>query len=431
MIKKLLLGSIVTTLALANTTTADLAMEHYKNKEYAKALEKFEQISSFTASSGVDFYIGRSHYELGNYDQALVAYDRFLINNPQHKRAQLEVAQTYFKLGAYEQALERFQTLMSDPQIPEVVKRNIQLRIGAIKERLTPHNYRMSATFGIGYDTNIHNATDADSYDAFIPGLGTIPLTPQDKEESFFYDAAFTLNHIYTQSDDMALQNSVTLYHRQFKEDSSKTTSMLSLATAPVFKYNGANLMLRLGYDHVWYDSSSYLDVLSITPSFSKPFDDNKLYNVSLKVAKKLFHSDCSSRDATLYELSNRLLIQTKDYGVFGFDLIAAQEQRDNPQRTDISKNQYTLALTNSYNITQSLNLRSSISYSDTKYKYKSPFFLSKRDDERYNYGLNLGYRYNNQITVGTSYNYIKQNSSHAPYDYDKSVIRSYLNYTF
>lgn len=431
MIKKLLLTSTIATIGFSNSSAIiNEAMQYYKNKNYTKALQEFEKIATYKSSSGVDFYIGRSYYELGQYEKALSAYDRFLINNPQHKRAQLEVAQTYYKLKMYDEALGIFNTLLNDPSLPEVVKQNIQLRVASIKSKITKHNLKTSIIMGFGYDDNINNNTDAASYNVNI-GDFTVPIS-SDRKDSFFYDTGLLFNHIYSHSELFALKNNVTLYHQNYERDTSKELTLISLNTAPVLRVFDSNIMLKFGYDHIWYSGDNYLDTFYFTPSISKAFGTNKMYHAALKIAKKDFTDAYENKDSLYYELKNRYMFQTKNYGIFTLDLTLSKEERDKGVDPNISHNKFLLSIFNSYDLTKDITLTSSMNYSEANYKHQDPSFSdTKREDEKYNLGLNMSYKYSKNTTVGLSYNYIDQSSNHKAYDYDKQIVKSYLQYSF
>jgi len=432
MIKKLLLLTMLAAFAFANVQTRiDIAMMQYKNKEYEKALQSFLAIAEQTQNSGIDFYIGRSYYELGNYEQALAAYDRFLINNPNHKRVQLEIAQTYMMLGLHKQAKAIFETFLKDKDVPQSVKDNIQKRLVLI-ENSSKHSYTLTLLAAIGYDSNIDNTTNHNSYSVYIPAFDTnFNISPSKKRDSFTYEGGIQLNHLYNVDTNLALKTNASAYYQEYERDSNKKTSVVSLNSAPIFHIGSSQLMFNVGYDHVWYQSRNYLDALSFTPKLSTKLEDNWLYEIFLKLTKKDFYDRYDDRDSMQYELSNKFVHATNSLGVFGFQAILGQEQRDKSLRTDVSKDYSIIRVTNTYAITKSLDLGTNITYSQTKYKHRDRNFLSKRDDERYNFGLNLGYRFNKETTFGISYNHIKQDSNHAPFDYDKNVAKTYLYYTF
>ena len=83
-------------------------IEYFKNNNYKLAIDEFTKISDYKQSASVDFYLARSYYELGMYEKALIVYERILINEPENKRVQLEIAQCYLMLDSLEIAKVSF-----------------------------------------------------------------------------------------------------------------------------------------------------------------------------------------------------------------------------------------------------------------------------------------------------------------------------------
>ncbi len=437
--KKVLLSvAVVSSLLLANETQnisqtiIKKAMQSYQNKNYKIALEEFLKIKSFSDSAKVDYYIGRSYYELGDYEQALAAYERVAINEPNNKRVILETAQTYFMLGMYEEARTRFDIILADPTVPEIVKSNILARLNSIDSKTKKHFTNFGLLLGYGFDTNINNTTGIGSYSVYIPQLGTnLNLTPEEEKDSTFQEIGTIFNHIYKHTENITLKNSVTFYTQSYTEENSKDLSLISLSTTPIYTVDKTNYMLTFGFDHIWYGDDAYLNNYYIAPKISHLIKDNLIYEGSVKVTKKDFFEPNSDKNGVSYELSNKIMQQDNRYGIIGLEAILGTEKRTKDTRTDVAKDHLSIKLNHTYKLYSNLSLNSNISYSDIKYKYTDINFLSKRDDEIYSFGVGLSYEYSKQTILGLSYNYTNQNSNHEPFDYDKQVVKTSLYYNF
>lgn len=437
--KKILLSlTVVSSLLLANETQnlsqtiITKAMKSYQNKNYKVALEEFLKIKSFSDSAKVDYYIGRSYYELGDYEQALAAYERVAINEPNNKRVILETAQTYFMLGMYDEARSRFDIILADPTVPEIVKSNILTRLNTIDSKTKKHFTNFGVLVGYGFDTNINNTTGVSSYSVYIPQLTTnLNLTPEKEKDSTFQEIGAVFNHIYKYAENLAFRNGATFYRQVYTEDSSKDLSLISFSTTPIYTVDKTNYMMTFGIDHIWYDDEAYLNNYYIAPKISHLIKDNLIYEGSIKVTQKDFFKPNTNKDSISYELSNKIMQQDNKYGIIGLEAILGTEKRDKNVRTDVSRDYFTLRLNHTYKLSSQISLNSNISYSDVDYKYKDINFLTKRDDEIYNIGVGLSYEYSKQATIGLTYNYTNQNSNHEPFDYDKQVVKTSLYYNF
>lgn len=439
MMKKIVLSIVVaSTLLFANENNTasqallQKAMISYQNKNYKVALEEFVKINESSNNSKIDFYLGRTYYELGDYENALASYERVSINEPNNKRVVLEIAQTYFMLGMYEDSKERFNQMLSDPTIPDIVRNNILSRLETIESKTKKHFLGFSALLGYGFDSNINNTTGIGSYSVYIPQLSTnLNLSPDDKKDSTFAEGGLLLNHVYKHNDTLSFRNGVTFYTQSYTEDDSKDLSLISLNTTPIYNVDKTNYMVTFGYDHIWYNDVAYLNNYYIAPKISHMIQNNLIYEASIKLLEKDFFTPNQDKDSTSYELSNKLMYQNNTFGIFGTEIILGTENEEKEARTDVSKDYFSLKLTHAYKISSLLTLNSNIGFIDTNYKDEDINFVSKREDESYNLGAGLSYEYSKQTTLGLSYNYLNQNSNHEPFEYDKQVVKTYLYYNF
>jgi tetratricopeptide (TPR) repeat protein len=72
----------------------------YKNKKYQDSYNLFKKlfIKDFK-NKNINFFLGLSAFELGLYDEALSAYERILIQDPNALRIKLEYAKTLFAIS--------------------------------------------------------------------------------------------------------------------------------------------------------------------------------------------------------------------------------------------------------------------------------------------------------------------------------------------
>jgi len=103
------------------------ALQVYRNKNYRDAIQKFEALLSTDSRHGLSdncqYWIGESYYDLQNYQQAIVSFEKVFTYPKSNKddSAQLKLAMCYLRLNEKVKAKEEFQKLVRDYPTSEYV----------------------------------------------------------------------------------------------------------------------------------------------------------------------------------------------------------------------------------------------------------------------------------------------------------------------
>lgn len=430
--KKIALLSVLTaSILFSKENVEDIkskGIEYFKSNNYSLAVEEFLKINDYSQSSNIDFYLARSYYELGMDEKALIIFERILINEPDNKRVQLEIAQTYLMLDSYDIAKVSFQELIDDPSIPTVVKSNIEDRLKFIDEKTKKHFFSSTLMFGWGYDDNINNTINVSSYNSNYGVLNR----EGNIVKSTFYETAALFNHIYKYNDDLSFRNGLVFYKQDFTKDATKQLDVMSFNSTPVYQIGDFSYGLIFGIDNVLYGDNRYLNNYSLTPKISYLIDPTKIYETSIKFLSKRFVQETDEKNNSwVYEYQNKIMFQTADFGIFDLSLSLGREIDEKNITTDVSKDYETLSLGDSYRIDEQFSINSSISFSNVNYSDINSLFDTKRKDNIYGFLIGLGYSCNKELSLGLTYNYVNQDSNQTPSDYDKNTIKTSIYYTF
>lgn len=96
------------------------ALNEYKAKNYQNALSDFNELllsdPNNTLSDNCQYWIGECYYGLGNYNQAIVEFEKVFSfpNSNKNDDAQLKLGVTYLRLGDRDQAREEFNRLLTN-----------------------------------------------------------------------------------------------------------------------------------------------------------------------------------------------------------------------------------------------------------------------------------------------------------------------------
>ena len=103
------------------------AYQSYMSRRYRESIQKFEDLlgtnSKHTLSDNCQYWIGESYYGLGNYQQAIVAFQKVFsfTNTNKDTDAQLKLGLCFMKLKDYEKAKLEFQKLIDNYPTSDLV----------------------------------------------------------------------------------------------------------------------------------------------------------------------------------------------------------------------------------------------------------------------------------------------------------------------
>lgn len=409
------------------------ALNSFRNKKYKESYELFNEL--FFNDMGnilVNFYLGRSAYELGKYEFAISAYDRILIVQPDNSRVRLELAQTYMKMDLYAQSIKEFEIVLNDKKIPSQVKKQIESKIRLMKNKQKKHFYNITAMTGILYDSNINATPSTGAFDIYNPTIGsTVTINNSDEEKSSsIYQTVGQFNHKYRYSDNFILSNSVTALQMKYNNHKEKDVQALSLSTTPTYLQDTYKLSLALGFDKINLGHKSYQHNFYINPTYTKMINSSFLYDLGLKFGDVNFDKE-KDKNAHIYELQNSLKYLTKDYGLFSFGLNIGKEKEIKEVRTDIDHKYYTMYITNSYDFMEDYTLLSSLNYKILEYSDNDINFLSKREDKKSDVSISIQKPIFKEILLNVGTTYTHRDSNHASSDYDKYSMKMNLLWNY
>lgn len=405
----------------------------YSQKNYAGALKIFESFKNTPIDpKRLDFYVGRCNYEMQNYEQAMSAYERVLMEDPENLRVRLELAQTLLKLNLLKDAKKEYLYVLEKKEVPQSVKDNINIQLSFIEGKTKKDFVNITAIFGIGYDSNIDNGTDTQEYSVYVPQLNTnIPIRSARQIATLTYEAGAVVSHVRKVNDNFFIKNSATLYMQRYQNYAEKDMQIFSVNTTPTYTKDKNLYSLGLGLDHVWYGNVNFLNNYSLTPKYSYSISSTLLYDIYLKYARKAFYAPNQDKDSDTYELSNKISYINKEYGLFSGELVLGDEKKVKGVRTDVSKKYYAIKALHTYKFSEKLLLNTNINYESNKYQLEDVNFLNKRDDRKMLYSIGLMNISSKKLTLNLNAQYIKNSANQEPFDYDKYVIKSSLYYNF
>jgi tetratricopeptide (TPR) repeat protein len=301
----------------ANTifeTKYNRALELFQKEAFLKAFTAFKELFWVNLEHiDVNFYLGRSAFELDDYDTAIASYERILILDPNHMRTRLEMARTYFKLEMYEQAQVEFDKVLLLP-IPEQVRENINYYISYIEQNRKRSFLNVLVGVGQLSDDNVNNGNEylPESVRSFSDGNSSVVdnssgdiLNPKIADSAIV--ANLNVNYIYDMfgKDGLYLQSGASLYSQSYKEQSQSDVLFTAANVALGVKYGGFTFSVPVTYDALTYGGDKYLSTTSSGLNMGLPMSNSLQLQLNIKQQNKSFVQEADKvRDAVRQEVS-------------------------------------------------------------------------------------------------------------------------------
>lgn len=406
------------------------AQQSYNAGDFQKARSLFEELSTNVPENAeINFFLGRCALELKLYDEAVTAFDRVLILNPNHTRTHLELARLYYERQQFELAQIELDTVLKE-QLPSNI-RDIAMSFKAkIDENMSRHTFNGAIIVGGGYDSNANN--DIGRKEFIIPAFN-IPITGTNKESDSNIFTTMALNHTYDfgERGGWSLENNFVAYDKMNNKLSKNDLVLFSATTAPTWSEENYKLSFPLSYDRVFLDGKGYMYNLSSGVKGTYLVDPSSQIEVGYTY-KRGFYNDDETQDV----VSNTLFASYRkalgdDPIIISLNTSYSNNEQVNIGRTDVASNGYSYGVELSKAFKN--GLRTSLGYtaSVTDFDETDVLFGTKRADTRDEYALGLGYHFRPDFSINASVTYAKNNSNHDPFTYDKITALLTAMYTF
>jgi len=376
----------------------------------------------------ISFYQGLTAFALGDYETAIMDYERILIMEPEAPRIKLELARTYLKIGSPEIARQYFQEVMATNP-PKRVKQNIQTILASIDKSEQHHFLNGIAEVGLFFDDNV-GVFPNDS----IITVHNIPFELiGDQKSDTGLQFSGSIHHFYRFGHSpYSFKTSLTTFNNFYNKQKDNQLNYYEFSTGLIHHNNKNGFELLGKIAQIDIDSQQYLNLLGFNSKFDHKISNHFSFNVSLNFQDKNYKLD-DKKDATTWTI-NINPIYTFDTSRLSFIVEWTHEDADDPI---YSYQRWATALRYDQNLPFDIVAYASVLFQTTDYKDEMPFFAVARNDNstRVEAGfiktLWRSRNHRQSLSAKLSYNYTQSESNIALYEYDKSIIMSALTVTF
>lgn len=415
------------------------ALALYRQKQYPSAYDRFMKLYFERKESvPVAFYTGRSAFETQRYEIAAGAYQQVLALDPDHQRAKLELARTYYIMGMLRESKALFEEVGQNPELPPEVSRNIQAYLDSIEEMQKRHRLSGQLIAGLGFDSNVNQGNDY-----VIRGLESMGVGNPAKSDSLLTLASFSTHH-YDMGEPAGWlwQSDLLLFTNKYSELSQNDLLLIGLQTGPVSDLGAGRIRFPVGYDKVWVENEAFMSILSVGVGYERPFGRLHAGKANLKWLDRVNSDSANSdRDATGYELGiewqgmnadqNRIL-----NAGFGFVSEAPKTgERPDSEFTSMGLRAGATWLQKPWAYGGSVQLKR-VDYANEFVKLAAdgggavaPDGTVKREDTLIALGLFATRTLQENLTLGGQLGWQQNDSTHEPYSYNKTTLQINLSW--
>ncbi|MCB9480285.1 MAG: tetratricopeptide repeat protein [Desulfobacteraceae bacterium] len=412
----------------------DSGKQFFHNGEIEKSYKIFKELFFQNPDNQtINFYLGRSAFELNKFEEAIFAYERMLISDPDLTRVKLEMARAYMSAGSNEEAKRLFkEVLTTNP--PENVKENVELMLKKIESREQKHKLSGSIELGYGFDDNTSSSPTDEIIE--IPAFSYLPMKVEGEESDYFFTSSADISYIYNLESQVLNRFKTSFFYQKnlYNSKNEQDLDFISLAFTPNFTVlPGLFLDTSVIGQHIRIDSQNYLNSLGAKFDLKKIISDSSLINLGISYSQKKYDSDYESRDGSS---SGVYISYTK--GIKNFLLTPFMDFAKESADSDLySFNRLSGGLGFLWLITQKINFSGFYRYQQSEYEEKDSLFLEKREDKTSFLSGDIKWMCfeNREKTLaaflGLSHLFINNNSNADIYEYKKNKTAAYFKVSF
>ena len=406
---------------------------HLKNREYLQAYTILEKLFKTRSDDvWVNYHLGVCAAALHRYDEAVAAFERALIMEPDHTQARLDLAQVYLLLKMDEDAKREFRILLADPELPAETRSRIDGILTAIGERETRHHFQGLLSLGILYDDNVNNAIGSDSYKVVPDNTLQLPdgIAGDTPRADTIHREQAALTHRYEPSRSSAYQvlSSATLMAYNYVDQEDLSLLFASLQSGVAFgekEVHGYQAAVNL--NRITLGGDPYMDITGALVRYRYAPSAFYRFAFHLRHAQKRY-PDLPENDARYEELA--LTLQSSS----GWDIALTGGMETDAEAANI--NRTTQGIRVGYRHLLGTGLVGQLVASQTQFAYADETLdhtlsLSKRTDLRSQLNAALEYRWSRRVRIQGFVSHITNDSNHLPYQYTKTLAGLTCSWTF
>ena len=392
----------------------------YYDREFARALPIFKEISGKVETMDIMFWAGTSAMQVGETQLAIRNFKKMLSIDPKLHRVRLELATAYFTLGHYDGARRELELVQAASPPPEV-RKNIDRLLAAIEERTKKVFWNLRLSEGYLWDDNISAGPDKKEL-AVVGGTLTLDRTSiKLKDEATVTNAAGNVTYDMGEKNGLMWNTSASFYKLAYRDYSDFNYIAMDANTGPWWAGRSDILKAPFGYTKLEYGNKRLSYVCHVDPNYEHHFNQyfslKGLYSYSTTHYYGSSRSDMDSKK-NRYELTPNIYLANRKHIVSA----TAGYEDHNADHDRFTYDGPYCAISYFVGLPTSTELFLRYQWTQKNYdKDETPLLYNKvREDMRHSFTAVLSQGFLRYFFASFSFNYTDNDSTCPLYDFDK-----------
>lgn len=391
----------------------------------------------FEMSGDVDFdyMLGLAALESGRPDQATLAFERVLAQDPNFLGARLDLARAWYALNLYDLAREELLQLQ-ELNPPPAAQKSIDTYLALIERgEMRGEGVLFSGYLEarIGHDTNVNAAPG--TANIYVPAFGgTITLNPSSTGTGDNYVAtAAGFDGTYRSASGFTMAAGVEGADRRLQDATSFNTSDLKGRFSAGQEWGRFAATLGVQYNRMYLDNTTYRSTPSLGVDLRWAVHaQHVLFLFGQHIRQRYNNPANQPNDADInlagagyaFALDARGETQCFVSGYGGGDAALMQ-------RADGNKTFYGVKAGVKHAFAPKLEGQVNLGFQHGTFDKTNPLFLVKRSDDIQEAGVGLVWQFAKAWSLRPVVSYFRSNSNVAIYDYDRVDYSAAVRYAF
>lgn len=406
--------------AVAADVQLDQAQRLVNGKKFAEAYAILAPLQSERAGeSDYDYLLAVAALDSGKASEAVFALERFLLLNPNHGPARLELARAYYAIGDIKSSRLEFETVKRQ-QIPSQVNEAIQNYLSAMNAIAANEGTRVRGyvELGGGHDGNANSATSATQVEIAIPGLGGSilgTLGPESRGQSDnFLTGGAGISVRHPMSAEWAFNSSASFNSRRYNDISQFNLGNIDGSAGLTRTIGVEQLTAALQYQKIYLDDSSYRQTYGALGQWQHSIDEQHQFTAYGQAMRLDYSGAQQIRDANRYLVGTAYsqAFNSKYLPVAYVGAYMGQERPDASNVQHLGNNFVGLRAGGQITLSASLALVGSASVEHRDYRGEEPGFPRNRADRQHDLSLALVFVPKTDWVIRPEISYIRSNSN-------------------
>ena len=396
-----------------------------------------------------DFYFGIAALNAGVPGEGVLALERYLLQFPDNRSAQFQVARGYYILGEDERARQEFSSLVATATGTELA--TINQFLDAIRARESRYKPSASAfvELGFGRDNNINSGIASGQVAGLPAGIVVAPGQAGERQSDTFGTASAGVQGVYPVAPGVSVYGGGQISGRYNLRANSDVFNQAQFALqGGVSVLQGRNLF-RLGTDlsQVAVGSQLYLNLTTVVGEWQYQNDQFNRFGLALQYSDQAYKnigvfldaaktirvsSGADVRDSALSNLTaswNRTLLHPWNPEL---NLaVNVGNDRNRKDRPDLSRAIFGGRISATLRPVPKWSFGAGLSYQNSRYQREFGPGLPTRNDDFLSLDAQASYSIDRNWQLRAEYQHLEQKSTIGFYTYSRNQLALKLRYDF